>query len=225
MHTSINNISDGGLQGVSKYVVQWQINKQLSIWITILQSFIYQQIISTTFSAIIYSRKSFLRFKYFCKWSASIYRLSLDNTEVWLITCALSERKRCLKHTLMYNTTLFQRWYRKWCVKYMAKYGTCFYSCFCTDYITYIYSSHVSVLTWHISIHFTLYTSCFYTCCTVQVAYFYLYTMLYILHLVCIRVAVLFLFALLFCLHYLFLLMLLYWCLGAVVFSFMEVGW
>lgn len=151
MHTSINNISDGGLQGVSKYVVQWQINKQLSIWITILQSFIYQQIISTTFSAIIYSRKSFLRFKYFCKWSASIYRLSLDNTEVWLITCALSERKRCLKHTLMYNTTLFQRWYRKWCVKYMTKYGTCFYSCFCTDYITYIYSSHVSVLTFFYS--------------------------------------------------------------------------
>lgn len=98
----------------------------------------------------------------------------------------------------MYNTTLFQRWYRKWCVKYMAKYGTCFYSCFCTDFITYIYSSHVSVLTWHISIHSTLYTSCFYTCCTVQVASFYLYTILYILHLVCrevctvsIRVAVL----------------------------------
>lgn len=135
--------------------------------------------------------------------------------------------REVLKHSLMYNTTLFQIWYRKWCVKYMAKYSTCtcFYPCFCTDYITYIYSSHVSVLTWHISIHFTLYTSCFYTCCTVQVAYFYLYTMLYILHLVCREVAVLFLFALLFCLHYLFLLMLLYWCLGAVVFSFMEVGW
>lgn len=99
--------------------------------------------------------------------------------------------KEVLKHSLMYNTTLFQRWYRKWCVKYMAKYGTCFYSCFCTAYITYIYSSHVSVLTWHISIHFTLYTSCFYTCCTVQVAYFNLYTMLYILHLVCIQIAVL----------------------------------
>lgn len=155
----------------------------------------------------------------------SIYRLSLGNTEVWLIACALSEWKRCLKHSLMYNTTLFQRWYRKWCVKYMTKYGTCFYSCFCTDYITYVYSSHVSVLTWHISIHFTLYTSCFYTCWTVQVACFYLYTMLYILHLVCREVAVLFLFALLFCLHYLFLLMLLYWCLGAVVFSLMEVGW
>lgn len=153
MHTSLNNISDGGLQGVSKYVFQRQINKQLSIWITILQSFIYQQIISITFSAIIYSKKSFLRFKYFSKWSVSIYRLSLGNTEVWLIACALSEWKRCLKHSLMYNTTLFQRWYRKWCVKYMAKYGTCFYSCFCTDYITYIYSSHVSVLTFFYSFH------------------------------------------------------------------------
>lgn len=67
----------------------------------------------------------------------------------------------------MYNTTLFQRWYRKWCVKYMTKYGTCFYSCFCTDYITYIYSSHVSVLTFFYSFHslhflflYMLYCSC-----------------------------------------------------------------